>query len=97
MSVEFIGELNRSPYYEFDVDGYKVPYLYAYRQQENEYFIVLDERMHFGPFTAAEITAMLPVVANAMAVAAGFSCHGRNCKKQNPFTVQVGFLSNGDE
>lgn len=97
MTVEFIGKLERSPYYLFDVDGYKVPYLYAYKHQENEFFIVLDDRLHYGPFTAEEVAAMLPVVANAMAIAAGFSCHGHNCKKQNPFTVRVGYLSNDNK
>ena len=34
----------------------------------------------------------IPILANAMAVAAGYSCHGENCTPLNPFTTRMGAL-----
>jgi hypothetical protein len=36
-----------------------------------------------------EIERWMPFVANAMAIASGFTCHGENSQPSNPFKTQL--------
>ena len=44
--------------------------------------------MHL-PVTKDEIVNWMPILANAMAVAAGYPCHGRDLPKMNPFNLRM--------
>lgn len=64
---------------EITVDEYLVPNIQAHllKGTEDEWSVILDQR--FG-ITASgeEIKKWMPIVANAMAIAAGYSCFGEN-------------------
>ncbi len=76
------------------VDGYRVPYLRVIRLRgganDGRMSLVLD-RPSGSAFTTLDIPddralpAMLHFIANAMAIAAGFSSHGQNSRPLNPF------------
>ena len=74
-------------------DGYQVPYISA-REKDGTVDVCIDHRfMMPGPVSREEFDRWLPILANAMAVAAGYSCHGENCNKLNPFTVRMAEIS----
>jgi hypothetical protein len=73
--VKFIGPFQ--PEYKITVDGYRVPYLTALSSGDNV-LLCLDER-YILEVNKEEASKWLPFLANAMAVAAGYSCHGENC------------------
>ncbi|HET8627408.1 MAG TPA: hypothetical protein VFL91_08310 [Thermomicrobiales bacterium] len=74
------------------VDGYRVPYLTAYPGgAPDTWHLVLDGR--FGvDVTDEEPRRWLWFVANAMAVAAGYSSFGEHCRPINPFTLRMSEL-----
>jgi hypothetical protein len=77
-------------------DGHLVPYIKAHPSKERVSF-VLDGRFGIDvpPSLADQFVAF---VANAMAVAAGYSCHGENSVPANPFkTKLMGITINSDE
>ena len=76
--------------YRLEVDGFRVPYLTAYptNPQQTKWDIVLDER--FGlDLDVEQLQDVIPFIANAMAVAAGYSSHGENSQIVNPFHVRM--------
>lgn len=76
--------------YQLEVDGFKVPYLTAHptNPQMTKWDIVLDGR--FGlDLDTEQLQDVIPFIANAMAVAAGYSSHGENCQPLNPFHVRM--------
>lgn len=92
--TEFIG-----PFHEMHKvahDGYRVPHLAAQPlvdESGNQLVaLVLDERFMIEG-TVGEVAKWIPFLANAMAVAAGYSCHGDNCRPLNPYTVKMTGLS----
>lgn len=82
------------------VDGYAVPHITLIQANENEFTICIgsvasklvhrDDIEEWGWF-----------LANAMAVAAGYTSHGKDSRKANPYNVQSmnvdGTSSNDDE
>lgn len=76
--------------YRVTVDGYRVPYLNARELPDGRVAPTVDGR--FGLSEAVpreEFDRWLPLLANAMAVAAGYSCHGENCAPLNPFKMKM--------
>lgn len=71
------------------MDGFAVPRIEA-RETDNglNCHIWLDKRfgMVIPAIYAHEVIWLL---ANAMAIGAGYSCHGENCTPSNPYKVRV--------
>ncbi len=90
MSTGAIGPFCDGDYYRLTVDGYEVPYLRAHLRKGTEdlWDILLDRRFGYE-LTDAELHKVLPLLANAMAIAAGYSCHGEHCRPTNPFQVRM--------
>lgn len=87
--VEFVGPFALPPY-RITADGYSVPHLAAHLKAgtEGTWVLVLDSRFMLEA-THEEACRWLPFLANAMAVAAGYSSHGANSRRANPFSVQM--------
>lgn len=91
MSVEIIGPF--MPESRVTLYGYKVPYLTVYPREDGTVNVVVDGR--FGlhePVSREEFDRWVFIIANAMAVAAGYSCHGENCGPSNPFMTRMSEL-----
>jgi hypothetical protein len=75
--------------YEVAIDGYAVPYLEARESKDGTAcHVALDDR--FGaiiPATCAQ--EVLWLLANALAIGAGYSCHGENSCVHNRYKVRV--------
>ena len=85
MSLDF--SLLPSQNYEYRVliDGCEVPYLKAFRPLNGRRTIILDDRFGFD-CPEDELYAYLNFLADAMAVAAGYSSFGKNARpRRNPF------------
>jgi|SRR4051812_6093245 hypothetical protein len=67
---------------------YRVPYITAYPLNGGMVRLVLDERFAIEG-TDDEVRKWVPFLANAMAVAAGFSCHGEPSGPVNPFKTRL--------
>ncbi len=65
-------------------NNYRVPHLRFFRQDEGHGTLVLDGRFGIDG-TEEEIKRWVGFVADAMAVAAGYSCFGEHSAKLNPF------------
>jgi hypothetical protein len=75
------------PPYRLTSGGYDVPLLAAGIDGERVN-LFLDRR--FGIETTKEECARwIPFLANAMAIAAGYSCHGENSQSINPYKCRV--------
>ncbi len=75
--------------YEVTIDGFAVPKVEA-RETDNgtQCHISLDGR--FGAVIPAEHAhSVIWLLANAMAIGAGYSCHGENSIVANPFKTRV--------
>lgn len=75
--------------YQVTLDGFAVPKIEARETDHGtQCNIMLDER--FGATIPAEhAQAVIWLLANALAIGAGYSCHGENSVKANPFKVRV--------
>lgn len=80
--VQFHGPF-REPY-RVTVENYRVPHLEAFSSGDSGWFIVLDERFGIDA-SDDEARRWLPFVAHCMAVAAGYSSHGAQSGRDNPF------------
>lgn len=77
-------------HYRLTVDGYHVPHLTAQLVPgtEDHWNLVCDGRFMLDA-PGEEIRRWLWFVANCMAVAAGYSCHGENCRPINPYMLRM--------
>jgi len=76
------------PEFRVTIGGYKVPYVNARLLDDGRVDVTIDRR--FGmpdPVSREEFNRWIYILANAMAVAAGYSCHGENCTPINPFKI----------
>ncbi len=76
------------------VGGYKVPHVELRplpEESEFDWMLLVDGRLGHDVKTE-EISYWAPALANAMAVAAGYSCFGENCQPSNPYRVRFGPL-----
>jgi hypothetical protein len=77
--------------YQMSVDGYLVPHVSG-RVVDGMLHLMLDNR--FGcVIPEASASEVVWFIANAMAVAAGYSCLGDNCRPLNPYAVKISRLS----
>lgn len=83
------------------VDGHEVPHITVNESEDRKrgeamYWLNLDRR--FGVHVAeSELGRLAPFLANAMAVTAGFTCHGPNSSVRNPHGPSViGRVVDGD-
>lgn len=89
--IQIIGPFQKE--YKVTCDGYRVPYLTAQVSKAptgeiTNYYLSLDER--FGcDVPPAYLNQFVWFLANAMAVAAGYSSHGENCQPINPYKVKM--------
>lgn len=84
--LEYLGAFTQ---HRIAIDGYAVPKLEATESADGlECNICLDSR--FGATIPAEhAQSVLWLLANALAIGAGYSCHGENSQPVNPFKVKV--------
>lgn len=79
-------------YYHLIVDGYVVPHVKAHKVNENEY------NLSVGHFVALihkdDLEQVAHLLANGMAIAAGYTCHGKNSRRANPYNVQMMQIGN---
>ena len=76
------------------VNGYAVPHINVAPMADGTHYVTVDGR--FGihkSVTQEELDNWMPILAHAMAVAAGYSCHGENSQKINPYCVGVSKVS----
>lgn len=69
-------------------EGYRVPYLSAIVRADGNVMLGLDERFMVEG-SKEEVCKWIGFIANAMAVAAGYSCHGENCRPINAHQVKL--------
>lgn len=92
-AVEFIGPFEQ---YAVTVDGYRVPMLQAHMQKGGKVLLTLDHRYGLD-LDLQTAQFVVPFVANAMAVAAGYSCHGENSVPLNRYKTQMHGIEFGQE
>lgn len=90
LHTQFIGPFERKAW-AITVDGYRVPHIEALNVADGQLGLLLDGR-YMVQCTEEEARRFLWFIANAMAVAAGYSAHGRHCTQLNPFQVRMGEL-----
>lgn len=83
--------------FKLAVDGYLVPYITACKtdggENDGQLHLTVDGRFGVTCADEAEAQKWVWFIANAMAVTAGYSCHGEYCQPSNPFKVQIGCLN----
>lgn len=74
---------------QITIDGYAVPMIEASETADGrECHIMLDGRFG-GTVPAEKANEVLWLLANALAIGAGYSCHGEHSQPVNPFKVRV--------
>lgn len=92
--IEIVGPFVEE--YRVALDGYHVPHIAARPIGVDSVDVSVDHRFCLPePVTREEFERWLPLLANAMAVAAGYSCHGESCQPVNPFKVRMARLGQG--
>lgn len=81
MSMEIIGPFDD---YRVTLNGYRVPYLRAVRVN-GTISLELDERIGCDIPDDERTMPIIDFIANAMAVAAGYTCFGENSQLSNEF------------
>ena len=82
-------------FYRISVDGYVVPYIDAYPVDTlmTKWHLTLDHR--FGiDLDENQLQEFMWWIANAMAIAAGYTSHGENCLPRNPHNTRLMELGN---
>lgn len=93
--VETIGPFNTGDYYLISCGGYKVPYLQAWLMAGTEdrwVIAVMDgdrSVMMVEDVVDTEFKKLVPIIANGMALAAGYTSFGGGAKPRNPFMLKL--------
>ena len=75
-------------------NGYRVPHIQARPMKDGTYDVCVDNRFIIHKsVTKDELDNWMPILANAMAVAAGWSCHGENSQRVNEYKVGMSRLA----
>jgi hypothetical protein len=93
--IEIIGPFARGDYYYLSVNGCRAPYVRLFKNQPQneweaqfEWYLILDER--WGCFAhEEEIYRWGSILANGMAVSAGFTYCGPDSKPLNRFSTKL--------
>ena len=80
--TEMIGPF-KEEYYHVVVDGFDVPYV-TLRKNNLDWDLIVDGRYSITA-SGDEMDRWIWIVANAMAIAAGYTSHGENSVPINPF------------
>jgi hypothetical protein len=79
------------PEHRVTVGGYAVPAISVVPltgEEDGRSNVVLDGRFCLMA-DAEEIRRWMPLVAHAMAIGAGYTCHGENSRRANPYRVRM--------
>ena len=93
---DMVGPFDDSFNYRVKVDGCEVPYIRASMMKgtEDRWVLCLDNRFMLE-VPHDEVQRWMWFVADAMAVAAGWSCHGKQGRRMNPFAVGMVEIDDG--
>lgn len=96
MTAEYHGPFV-DKYYKITVDGYEVPNIAARksRLQTDKWELLLDGRFSIT-VQEKDMQQWLWFLANAMAISAGYTCHGEQSCIANPFKKQLIGLSGAE-
>lgn len=86
-----IGPFNNGDYHKLVWEGREIPYFIAQhmdKDKPDDWYLLFDHRISFGPFTEQELQTMLGPLAYGMAFAAGYACPSAETKF-NPHNVQI--------
>lgn len=90
-SIDLVGPFQEE-YYKPTIGGYVIPQLRILRKkgaQDGIATVLLDNRFMID-VSEDQLDPWLWIVANAMAIGAGYSCHGENSiKDPNPFKTKL--------
>jgi len=67
------------PEYKVTIADYEVPHITARPCEDGRIDVIVDHRFGMEPVSRDEFNRWMPLLANAMAVAAGYTSHGENC------------------
>ena len=97
MTIAFLPK--RLPGHEVTIDGYLVPRVEVGEDEETgKWNLFLDRRFGVEAQNIEELDRWLWIVANAMAIGAGYSCHGENSVyRPNPFKLKVMQIGSTDK
>ena len=91
----------RAPGNEVTIDGYLVPRIEVGEDPATgKWCLWLDQRYGTEPVDIEELHRWLPMIANALAIGAGYSCHGVNSVwRPNPHKLIVSCINSaqGDD
>lgn len=89
MSTSLIGPMAH-PHedYHLCVDGCLVPNVRVTRSSDGQWRVCLDNRFMIE-VEREELDRWGWLLANAQAIGAGYSCHGPNSRRTNPYAVQA--------
>lgn len=88
--AEIVGPFTEPEYSYAVVDGCKVPYIKLVKRtgaEDGKTEIFLDSKVYIVDDSGIDV--WLHLLANAMAVAAGYNRHGEGGVKYNPFAVRM--------
>ncbi|MDB5975122.1 MAG: hypothetical protein JWR07_1882 [Nevskia sp.] len=87
MTIQILPEQTVRP---VTIDGYLVPRVTVHEiAATGQWNVIYDNRFCALAEGIDELNRWLPLIANAQAVAEGYSCHGENSVRMNPHSVQV--------
>lgn len=91
--IKLIGPFS-DEHYRANIDGFVVPDLVVHKKngaKDGEVTVVLDGRFCID-VDEDQLDPWLWIVANAMAIGAGYSCFGEHCQPVNKFKVRMAQL-----
>lgn len=78
-----------SPFkYKITVDGFELPKVKGRKNSDGTWSFLLDERFEIT-VSENDVQSWLWIVANAMAIGAGYSCFGENSNPLNPYARRM--------
>lgn len=78
------------PEHRVTINGYEVPYITVTPLPDGRIDLHVDRRFGLDqPVSVEEFNRWIGIIADAMAVAAGYSAHGENCQPVNPHKVKL--------
>lgn len=75
--------------HEITIDGFAVPCIEAKESADGLTCDISLDRRFGATIRAEDAQSILWLLANALAIGAGYSCHGENSVISNPFKVKV--------
>src|SRR5882672_372910 len=78
------------PEHRVTINGYSVPYITVTPTADGRIDLLVDRRFGLdAPVPVAEFNRWIGLLADAMAVAAGYSSHGEHCTPLNPHKARM--------